>query len=273
MIVEYKISIKQKLIDFLNKFHISKTNINRLINTNAISTASRIITNALDEIEGSIYINYSAIEDNSHIDSYNFPISIIYEDDNFIAIDKTKPMLVHSDGNTKDTLLNALTYYLKEKYDDSFIRPIHRIDYDTMGVVVFSKNILAQSYVTYLLENNLVTKKYLAICQGIIKEDMTLNLKIAKDRHNSKKYCVSKTGKEAITKIKVIKNISNNTLIECDLKTGRPHQIRVSLAYINHPIVGDNLYSNATGNLKLLSKEFSFNYLGQAIRILSKKDM
>lgn len=273
MIVEYNINKPIIINEYLKSFHLSNSNLFKLISLNAITCNNKIVKNN-ETVEGKVYINFSFLEDNSSQIGTEIKLNILYEDDNFIAIDKESKILIHSDGNTFDTLLNGIVFYLKEKYDDSFVRPLHRIDFDTKGVVVFSKNILAHSYVNYLIENNLVYKKYLAITKGIIEKDVTLNYSIGKDRHNSKKYCVSRTGKPSITNVHVLKTNKkdNKSLIEVVIKTGRPHQIRLSLKEYGHPILGDTLYDNGIGDFKLLSKEFSFDYLGSKIYINSKKD-
>lgn len=273
MIVEYNINKPIKINEYLKNFHISNANISKLISSDAIICNNMIVKDN-EIVNESIYINYSLIEDNSSQVGSKINLDILYEDDNFIAIDKQDKILIHSDGNTIDTLLNGIVEYLKGKYDDSFIRPLHRIDFDTKGVVVFSKNILAHSYVNYLLENNLVLKRYLSITKGVIDKDIVLNYNIGKDRHNAKKYCVSKTGKPATTNVHIlnVNKKANKTLVEVTIKTGRPHQIRLSLKEYGHPIVGDGLYDNGIGELKLISKEFSFDFLGNKIDIISKKD-
>ena len=269
MIVQYKNFNYITLGEFLNNSHLSKVNISKLLTKKAISIDNRYLTN-LDELVDNIYINYSLLEDNEAQIGTEMNLSIIYEDDNFIAIDKDRGILVHPDGNTTDTLLNGVVYYLKSKYDDSFIRPIHRIDYETEGVVVFAKNIIAYTYTSYLMETNKITKIYKALVSGeVINQE--IDFKIGKNRHDSKKYCVSKSGKDAKTIIKVIKKYPNQTLIECKLITGRPHQIRVHLSHIGHPLVGDELYGGSGDKLMLLSSEFSFKFFDKVITIRTRK--
>ena len=274
MVNEYIIKKRIKAIDFLRSKHLSKSNIYKLFLNNALSTDK--IVKEEDYLENTtLYINFSLLETNDTLVPIKGDIDIIYEDDNFIAIDKRANTLIHSDGNTYNTILNNVVFYLQEKYDDSYVRPLHRIDYETSGVILFSKNILAQSYVSYLFENNKVYKKYYALSFGhFSKEEKKVTLNIGKDRHNSKKYIVSNTGKESITSLKLIKYINNTSLIEAVIYTGRPHQIRVTLQYLGYPIINDKLYNNiSNGNMKLLSKEIKFEYCDKIIDIESKQSI
>lgn len=273
MIVEYKNINKIKINDFLASFYISKSNINKLLLNSAITDDEKLVKDS-DTIEGNLYIDFSSIEDNINQAKTKMDLDIIYEDDNFIAVDKPRKVLVHSDGITTNTILNGVVYYLQEKHDDSYIRPLHRIDYDTAGVVLFSKNLLSYCFVSHLIEENNVIRKYHTLTEGIISSDIKLKYNIGRDRHNAKKYCISKTGKESITNIHVLKinKKENNTFVEAILETGRPHQIRVSLKEYNHPVIGDNLYGTGN-NLMLLSKEFSFKYLNKQVKIISKKEL
>lgn len=275
MVNEYYIKEKIKVIDFLKSMHLSKTNIYKLFQLKAISGKELLKEN--DEIcNETLYINFSLLESNETLVPVKGDIDIIYEDNNFIALDKKSNTLIHSDGNNYDTLLNYIVFYLQEKYDDSYVRPLHRIDFETSGVILFSKNIIAHSYVSNLLEENKVFKRYNAICLGHFpKERKKVTVSIGKDRHNSKKYIVSKTGKEAITTFELIKYSKNTSLLDVIIATGKPHQIRVTLSYLNYPIINDKLYNpnNSNGNMKLLSKEIKFRFLNDEIDILSKMNI
>ena len=209
MVTEYRIYKPIKAIDFLKSMHLSSKNIYKLFSLNALSTTK--IIKEQDILENEIlYINFSLLETNEELVPVKGKIDIIYEDSNFIALDKKANILIHSDGITNNTLLNYVVYYLQDKYDDSYPRPLHRIDYEAQGVVLFSKNVLAQAYVSYLLETNKVYKRYNVISMGHFpKETNNIKLNIAKDRHNSKKY-INLTDKTVVIKdIKDIKEIIN----------------------------------------------------------------
>lgn len=204
---------------------------------------------------------------------YEYDINIIYENSEIIAVEKPSGMLVHSDGVTCNTMLNAVCYYLSLNGDDSVVRPLHRIDVDTTGVLLFSKNILAYSDINYQIENLLVLKKYQAIVKGSLESDGVIDMPIGRDRHNSKKYIVIKTGKKAHTEYKVIKKTKSKSLIEVSITTGRTHQIRVHMASINYPILGDKLYGDGIGDMMLHSKRLEFTLLGKKMIIVSKKSL
>lgn len=279
MLTRYKITLKDKSItlkEWLTNNYLGKTNIHKLNELKAFSNQNGVIN--LDyKLRNNefIYINFSLLEDNTSIKGYEYSLSILYEDDNIIAIDKNKGILIHSDGNTIETLLNAIIFYLHNKYDDSFIRPVHRIDYETSGVVVFAKNIFAYNYLTYQMENQLIEKEYLAYVTGYLANDGVCELFISKDRHNSKKYVGFKKEKNnAITRYKVIKHTNTRTLLKINILTGKPHQIRVTMAYLKRPIVGDKLYGNdQSKTMYLLSNMIRFILFDRKVEIKSKKDI
>ena len=288
MISSYYINTSTTLNNYLKTRHLSSTQIYKFVSQKAITSENKVL-NLEDNLKKGdiIYVNYSLIEhsDVDYSQYYNFPesINIIYEDSEIIAVDKKKNMLTHSDGNTNETIMDHLVKYLTNKGDDSFLRPLHRIDFKTKGVCIFAKNILAYSEISFQIENNTVVRKYEALVEGTIKlnnyQKEELKVNIGRDRHNSKKSIVlpqnSKFGKEAITIIKPLqsKGLSNNTLLDVEIKTGRTHQIRVTLASINHPIVGDDLYGKykPSDELMLISKEFRFVLDHKEIIIKSKQ--
>lgn len=266
---------KLTLKEWLESQRLGKQTISKLNNLKAISNKDDIIS--LDypiKRNDIIYINYSLLEDNDSIVDYNYKLDILYEDDNIIAIDKDRGILVHSDGNNHKTLLNGVSTYLKNKGDDSFIRPIHRIDYETSGIVVFAKNIMAYNYISYQLEKNTVEKEYLAYVDGYISNDGEVSLYISRDRHNAKRYIgFPKSNNNAITRYKVIKNTNSRTLLSINIPTGKPHQIRVSMAFLKHPVSGDKLYGKEGKVMYLLSYRIKFDLFGKLIEIKSKKDI
>ena len=297
MISAYYITNSTTLNNYLKSRHLSNAQIYKLVSQKAITSENKVL-NLEDNVEKGdyIYINYSLIEQ-ANVDYnllYELPksIDIIFEDSEIIAVDKKENMLTHSDGNTSNTIMDYLIKYLGSKGDDSYLRPLHRIDYKTKGVCLFAKNILAYSEISYQIENNLVLRKYEALVEGIVnlnnyKEELRLN--IGRDRHNSKKSIIlsqnSKFGKEAITIIRTLKVFNNSnknnldktiipkTLLEIEIKTGRTHQIRVTLAHIKHPIIGDELYGRykLDDELMLISKEFCFVLDNKKINLKSKQ--
>ena len=180
----------------------------------------------------------------------NIPLDVIYEDKDIIIINKEKGMVVHpGNGNPDGTLANAIMARCKDSLSGigGQIRPgiVHRIDKDTSGVIIVAKNDKAHLNISNQIKEHKTTKTYLALVRGRIKEnEATINMPIGRSEKDRKKMSVTKKGKEAITHFKVLKRFDDYTYIEVVIETGRTHQIRVHMAEIGYPIVGDLTYSN-----------------------------
>ncbi len=178
------------------------------------------------------------------------PLEIIYEDNDIIVVNKPKGLVVHpANGNPDGTLVNAIMALCKNSLSGigGEIRPgiVHRLDKDTSGLLIVAKNDLAHINLSNQIKERQVKKIYIALVRGIIKEDYaTINMPIGRSTVDRKKMAVRKDGKEAITHFKVLKRYKNYTLLEIKIDTGRTHQIRVHMAEIGHPVVGDMVYSN-----------------------------
>lgn len=180
----------------------------------------------------------------------NIPLDILYEDRDVIIINKPKGMVVHpAAGHYSGTLVNALMYHCGEDLSgiNGIMRPgiVHRIDMNTTGSIIVCKNDKAHNCIAEQLKEHSITRKYHAICYGVIKDDEgTINKPIGRHPTDRKKMAVNeKNGKEAITHYKVLKRFQNYTYIECQLETGRTHQIRVHMSSIGHPLLGDDVYA------------------------------
>ena len=166
-------------------------------------------------------------------------------------------MVVHpGNGNPDGTLVNAILNHCKESLSGigGEIRPgiVHRLDKDTSGLIIIAKNDKAHINVSEQIQKRSVKKIYTALVKGVIQEDSaTINMPIARSDIDRKKMAVRKDGKEAITHIKVIKRYQNYTLIKVKIDTGRTHQIRVHMAEIGYPVVGDEVYSNGKNEFNI----------------------
>ena len=197
-------------------------------------------------------------EENSAL--YIGEVDVIYEDELVIVVRKPAGLLVHDDGNTEATLTSYVNGYLALSNAGPAIA-IHRLDYLTEGLVMFSKSPLFQSYFDVALADRRIKRKYIAVVKGRISRKMTINKPIGRDRHDPQRQRISKTGKPAKTTIIPIKSTNAYTILECHIATGRRHQIRVHLDSIGHPILNDPLYgekSNILDVMGLLAYDLRF---------------
>ena len=231
----------QKLID----------NGNVLINGNA-SKASYVVR--LDDI-----IEVLSMEDEIiDIEAEDIPLDIVYEDEYLLVVNKPSGMVVHpGNGNYNHTLVNALMFHCNNlSRVNGDIRPgiVHRIDADTSGLLLVAKNDMVHNDLAKQISEKSVVRKYVCLVHGVINEDSaTIDAPIGRDKNNRKKMCVTgDNSKDAVTNIRILERYKDATLIECSLETGRTHQIRVHMGYINHPVVNDPVY----GYNRLDDKDF-----------------
>ena len=217
-------------------------------------------------------INIQIPEDKeANIKAEDIKLNIMYEDDDILIVDKEKGMVVHpANGNYSGTMVNSLMYSHKDKLSsiNGTIRPgiVHRIDKDTSGILVVAKNDNAHVKMSEQFKVHSITRKYIALVKGIIKEDtMDIDYPIGRSSKDRKKMAVTyKNSKEAKTHIKVLKRFynSNVTLVEATLETGRTHQIRVHMAYVGHPLVGDEVYGKKDPRFKIEGQMLHAKTLG-----------
>ena len=229
---------------------LSRANIQRLIEDGNIlvNSAKQKISykvNSGDKIE-------ITIPEPKKIDlkPQDIKVEIVYEDNDIIVVNKPKGLVVHpGNGNPDGTLVNAIMAHCEDSLSGigGEIRPgiVHRIDKDTSGLLVIAKNDKAHINLSEQIKNREVKKIYIALVRGNIPEnEATINMPIGRSTKDRKKMAVVKNGKEAVTHFKVIDRFKNYTLLEIKIDTGRTHQIRVHMAEIGYPVVGDMVYSN-----------------------------
>lgn len=197
--------------------------------------AGDVITYELPEPEALEYI------------AENLPLDIVYQDEDVAVVNKDQGMVVHpSAGHTSGTLVNALMYHIKDLSGiNGVLRPgiVHRIDKDTSGLLMIAKNDDAHIKLAEELKDKKSLRKYWAIVHGNLPNDRgVIEAPIGRSEKDRKKQAVTAKGKPAVTRFRVLERFGNYTLVELQLETGRTHQIRVHMAYIGHPVAGDEVY-------------------------------
>ena len=183
------------------------------------------------------------------VEAENIPLSVLYEDEDVLVVDKPKGMVVHpAPGHYSGTLVNAVLYHCKGHLSgiNGVLRPgiVHRIDRDTTGSLIVCKNDLSHREIAGQLGAHSLNRSYRAIVHGMVKEEEgTVCAPIGRDEKDRKRMAVNeKNGKEAVTHYRVLQRFRDFTYIECRLETGRTHQIRVHMTSIGHPLLGDEIY-------------------------------
>ena len=247
---------------------ISRSKIQKLIKQEKILVNDKVVNNNYIVKASDFIIVNDELDFDIKVEPENIKIDVVYEDDYLCVINKESGMVVHpAPGNYSGTLVNALLYKFG-KESTTNIRPgiVHRIDKDTSGVLVVAKDDKTLELLSELLKKKEIKRTYWAIVDGIIPHSTgTIDAPIGRDITNREKMCVTDiNSKDAITHFKVLKRFekTKQTLIECNLETGRTHQIRVHMAYIGYPIYNDPVYGknkNTTSFGQFLhSKKISF---------------
>lgn len=247
--------------------NMSRSQIQKIVNDGNVTVNEKIVKN-----------NYKLKEDDEiilnlpepvmlKVEPEDIPIDILYEDDDIVVVNKPQGMVVHpAPGNYSGTLVNALLYHCKNLSSiNGVIRPgiVHRIDKDTSGVLVVAKNDVSHRSLAEQIKEHTVNRIYLAITEGVIKEDFgTINRPIARHPVERKKMAIVEGGREAITHFTVLERFKENTYIQCKLETGRTHQIRVHMSSIGHPLVGDPVYGYKKQKYKLQGQALHATTLG-----------
>lgn len=200
----------------------------------------------------------SSAEPPETVQPEEIPLDIVYEDDSILVINKPAGMVTHpAPGNWSKTLVNAVLYHCSGlKITGNLMRPgiVHRLDKDTSGLIIVAKNEESQMSLSNQLKSRQMKRKYACLVEGIVQFDEgTVEAPIGRHPRNRKKMAVVyDTGRPAVTHYRVIKRFSNQSLLEVSLETGRTHQIRVHMAHIGHPIVGDSLYGRPSAQRMML---------------------
>ena len=251
--------IDKYLTEVLESGEYSRSYIQKLIKDEGVKVNGLIIKSNYrvapgDRIE--LVIPEPALPD---IPAEDIPIEILYEDEDYLIVNKPKGMVVHpAPGHYSGTLVNALLYHCRDHLSEinGVLRPgiVHRIDKDTTGTLIVCKNNKSHEALAVQLKDHSITRVYRGIVNGVIKEDEgVIDAPIGRHRTDRKKMAICDTGRRAVTHYKVLKRFRQYTYAEFRLETGRTHQIRVHMASIYHPLLGDEIYGPAKCPVKGLT--------------------
>lgn len=253
----------ERLDVFLSKQfnQMSRSHVQKIIDEKNVKVNGKICKNNYKLKYGDIVDMDVPEPKEMNIEPQDIKLDILYEDSDVIVVNKPQGMVVHpAAGIYSGTLVNALLYHCKDLSGiNGVTRPgiVHRIDKDTSGVLVVAKNDLSHIKLSEQLKNHSMNRIYLALVEGIIKDDTgTIDKPLGRNPVERIKIGIVKNGKRAVTHFKVIERFQGYTLIQCKLETGRTHQIRVHMASIGHPLVGDPVYGY---------KKQKFNIQGQML--------
>ena len=251
-------------LEDMTRSHIQKLIKENMVRVNGMAVKSNFKLSASDQIE----VEIPELKEPDILPE-NIPLDILYEDQDILVVNKPKGMVVHpAPGHYTGTLVNAIMYHCKDNLSgiNGVLRPgiVHRIDMDTTGSLLICKNDRAHQALAEQLKEHSITRKYHAIVHGRLKEDEgTIDKPIGRHPIDRKKMSVHCTnGREAITHYRVLKRFQQFTYIECQLETGRTHQIRVHMSSIGHPILGDQIYGPAKCPYKLQGQTLHAKVLG-----------
>lgn len=248
-IIRYQESESSRIDKFLMQelVDVSRTTIQNLINEQYILVNNEPIkSNYKLKEDDEIVVTFKPVEE-LDVKKQDIPLDIVYEDSDLLIVNKEKGMVVHpSVGHSDGTLVNALMFHSDNLSSiNGVIRPgiVHRIDKDTSGLLIVAKNDKTHVKLSEMIAKKEIKRKYYALVHGVIKHDYgTIEAPIARNPRERKEMAVIDDGKPSITHFRVVDRFEKYSLIECELETGRTHQIRVHMKYINFPLVGDPVY-------------------------------
>lgn len=245
--MEVKVEVNGVRLDkFLaEKLDLSRNKIQKLIEEEKILVNNEIVNSSYKVSVNDLILVNDKLDYSVNLVGEDIPLDILYEDDYLLIINKPSGMVTHpAPGNYTGTLVNALIGKYQLSHND--IRPgiVHRLDKDTSGLMVVAKCDKVHELLGEMMKKHEVKRTYLALVEGTFNHETgTIDAPIGRDDKNREKMKVTDiNAKDAVTHFKVLNRYNNATLIECNLETGRTHQIRVHMAYINHPVVNDPVY-------------------------------
>ncbi|MEJ8552859.1 RluA family pseudouridine synthase [Tepidibacter sp. Z1-5] len=244
-LISYQVQDKQLTLKkvLLDKLNMSVRFINKMKKDRNILVNSKYQTLSYETKIGDL-IEVKIDEESNHFEPQNLDTQVLYEDFDIMMIDKPPYMVVHPTKSHPDkTIANGIMFYLKDNKENPRIRFVNRLDMNTSGLLIVAKNAYAHHLLSQDMNENKVTKKYIAIVKGVIEEDFgTIDQPIYRESEDSIKRIVDERGQKSVSHFKVIERLKDATIVEVLLETGRTHQIRVHLSHLGYGIIGDELY-------------------------------
>lgn len=259
-VLKYEFNISSRLLIKLKKMNLI------LLNSN--STYLDYPVKIGDKIE--IFLDFD--EDNSNVVSTKLPLSIIYEDEYLLILNKPAGYAIHpSQSHYNSSLSNGIRYYFDSIGLKKKIRIVNRLDKNTSGIVIVAKNEYIQECLIQQMNHNMLKKKYIGIVEGILdKKSGIINVPISRKPNSIIERCVDENGYPSITHYHVLREFCSYSLVSFLLETGRTHQIRVHCNWIEHPILGDTLYGNPSS---LISRQALHSYMIDFVHPITKQRM
>lgn len=252
----------ETILDFLEHYKQSKKNRYLLLLNKQLYLNDTVVKDIHQKINGK---DIKLLLDKYDIDWVigKKPCTVLYKDDFILAVHKDAGCIIHGEENDQDCLNAQVAKYFKDNNIHTSVRPLHRLDKDTTGIVLYSLIPFFQPYLDQAMEEKKIHRAYLAITYGNKKAGACFDIHkaIGKDRHVSNKYRISSNGKDALTHVEIIEKKKNYELVRCILETGRTHQIRVHLSSNGLPIVNDPMYGKPSRDFKkmgLFAYQISF---------------
>lgn len=247
---------------------ISRSAVQQLLSAGAVTKAGTIVSKSLRAQAGDVFIVSLPPVQDCEVQPENIPLDIVYEDNDIVVVNKPQGMVVHpAPGHTDGTLVSALLYHAGDSLSDinGVIRPgiVHRIDRDTSGLIAVAKNNAAHLSLAAQLADHSMYRIYSAILRGKVPEGGVVDAPIGRHRTDRKKMTVLREGgRPAVTHYTPVRALAGHTLCRMQLETGRTHQIRVHMAFIGHPVLGDPVYG---GGQTPFEKKHSVLFHGQCL--------